>query len=308
MKPIFRHILVVQQHGKDDALALQRAIALAEQYNSRLTIFKSFYHGLPKAVVDTLQEPATAAAFATQQQRLVHRQVDHLTKHNLALNINISWQQPEPRALAQFLSNSDISLVVSQQLHRKGWRALLADQLEHFLISDCELPVWLVKANTIIKELSILACLDIDGNQACSKQLNDAILDIGDEISQQQADQLHVINCYTNDDLSMSLPYHSDTGFEPLADIQQQHCAKITPLLKQHRLERAHLHLSEGLPDDEIPRTAHQLHSDVAVIGNNHMHSLGSVLWGDTAHYLTEHTPCDVLIVKPAISEQTAVR
>lgn len=305
MEQAFQHLLVVQQH--DDALALQRAITLAEQHQSRITVFKSFYKNLPPAMAGRSATAQQLEQFVRQQQQQIQQQVDTLSKHNLALNVVISWQHNERQALQQLTQQSDISMIIATQQHRHGVMALLPDRFEHYLINDCDLPVWLVKQHKAAADMQILACVDVDSELSSNAQLNDKILDIGNQLCQHQADKLQVINCYCNDDLTMSLPYDSAQGFAPLPDASGQHSARLQPYLTQHQLEQTQLYLSEGLVDDEIPKAAKQLKSDVAIIGNNHMHSLSSALLGDTAHYLTAHTPCDVLIVKPALSAQLAL-
>jgi universal stress protein E len=307
MNRAFQHLLVVQQYNQDDELALQRAIMLAEQHQSRLTIFKSF-HKYPAAIhADSLNSPDAKQAFIGQQQQLIHQQVDKLTKHNLALNIIISWQDNDRQALEKLTQQTDISMIIKLQYQRRGLLSFLPDWLEHYLISDCELPVWLVKASSAVKDMHILACVDIDSERSSNQRLNDAILALGTEISQHNTEQLQVINCYCNDDVSMSLPYHSDIGFEPLPDAAGQHTAKLQPYLEQHHLRPEQLHLSEGLVDDEVPKAVYKLHSDLAIIGNNHMYTLSSALLTDTAHYLSTHTPCDVLVVKPQASYQLSL-
>jgi universal stress protein E len=104
----------------------------------------------------------------------------------------------------------------------------------------------------------------------------------------------------------MSLPYNDSSGFAPLPDIAQQHSDKLKSYIRLHQLAPDCVHLNEGLPDDEIPKTVEALHSQLAIIGNNHMHDISSALLGDTAHYLSEHMPCDVLVVKPRATTEVA--
>jgi universal stress protein E len=300
----FQHLLVVQQHHQQDAIALQRAIMLAEQHHSKITVVKSFYKALPNDVAGRLDTEQAEQAFIDQQKRIIQQQVDKLSTHNLALNIIISWRENAQRALEHLTQHTDITMIIKLQQQRHGILSLLPDWLEHYLIADCELPVWLVKASAAATEMHILACLDIDSELSTNAVLNDAILAIGHQLTRVQAEQLQVINCYCNDDLSMSMPYNNELGFTPLADAVRQHTEKLQPYLTQHHVRPEQLHLSEGLVDDEIPKAVQLLHTDLAIIGNNNMHRLSSALLGDTAHYLTAHTPCDVLIVKPHGAEQ----
>lgn len=298
MKQAFKHLLVVQQDLPEDTLALARAIRLAEQHQSQITIFKSFYRQLHKRYLNQQQVDDDLALFVKQQQHIICQQICAVSNTGIEFDIVISWREAEQPALARLINHSDISMVIKLQRQR-GLLAVLHTGLEHYLISDCPLPVWLVKPGHAEQEMNILACLDIDGDLNKDNQINHAILDIGNELVSNVSDQLHVINCYSNDNFSMSLPYDEQKGFLPLPDTASEHQQKLQPYLKEYQLPTTRLHLLEGLPDDEIPRTVTELGSQLAIIGNSHMHDFSSALLGDTAHYLSEHTPCDVLVIKP---------
>lgn len=291
MKHTFRHLLVVLQNQADDEQVLTRAISLAKQHQSKLTLFCSWYKKQPQP--DLAQQ-------AAHYRRQLLKQISEarLPAERGASKIIIDWQQPARQAIDQLLQQQSISLIIKQQQPKRSMLSWLIPDIEHYLISSCELPVWLVKPSTAATELSILACLDVDGSARQQHQLNDTILSIGEQLVQQHSKQLHVLNCYQADDYSMSLPYDSNHGFAPLPDIQQQHTAKLSPYLTAHQLAADTVHLSEGLPDDEIPKAVQNYQCQLAIIGNSHLNSISSMLFGDTAHYLSRHTPCDVLIIK----------
>lgn len=289
MKHTFTHLLVILQNHADDEQVLSRAISLARQYHSELTLFCSWY--------GRRKQTGLAQQAAQYRQQLL-QQTSQAKLPTAKTNIIIDWQQPAQRAIEPILQQREISLIIKLQQPRRSVLSWLVPDMEHYFISSCDLPVWLVKQRTASSELSILACLDVDGSAQQQYQLNDAILSIGEQLVQQDSKQLHILNCYQTDDYSMSLPYDSNHGFAPLPDVQQQHNDKLTPYIAEHQLTAETVHLSEGLPDDEIPKAVQNYHCQLAIIGNSHPHNFSSVLFGDTAHYLSRHTPCDVLIVK----------
>ena len=290
MKQVFKHLLIVLQHQADEQQVLTRAISLVKQHHSKLTLFCSWYKDR--------QQPGIAEQAEQYRQQLL-QQIGQADIAVTGADITIDWQQPAQCAIAQLLQQHDISLIIKQQQPKRSILSWLVPDVEHYLISSCNLPVWLVKQGTATSELSILACLDVDGSELQQHKLNDAILSIGEQLVQQDSKQLHVLNCYQADDYSMSLPYDSNHGFAPLPDIQQQHSDKLSPYLAEHQLSAETVHLSEGLPDDEIPKAVQNYQCQLAIIGNSHPDNFSSVLFGDTAHYLSRHTPCDVLVVKP---------
>lgn len=299
MKPILKHLLVIQQNNATDLLALSRAITLAEQHQSKLTIFKSFYRKLPHDKFYQAANQAKLTEFLKQQQQLIQQQIANLSDKKLAIDIVFSWLEHEKLAIHRLSQARDITLIIKQQQPRLSWLPSLTPWLEHYLINDIELPVWLVKPNTGDGEKNILACLNLEHQQTSNTAMNHEILNIGSQLNPQDTKPLHVLSCYCPDDISMSFPYDNEQGFKPLSNVAQRHNDLLQQYLERHHLPVEQLHINEGLPDDVIPETALQLHSRLAIIGNYHLHDASSLLLGNTAHYLSQHTPCDVLIVKP---------
>ncbi len=305
LKHAFEHLLVIQPDD-DNPLALSRALVLAAQHQSQLTVFKCCHQNVQQqykkgradsSVQSWLQQQQSQLALHISELALTHAAIAPLAASQI--NVMLSYQEATRPALEQLLSQRNISLVIKQQQEKRTAFTWRMAPLDHYLISDTDIPVWLVKAATANQEMTILACLDVDDNHQTSHLLNEAILDLAEQLIPPQTQQLHVIHCFSEDDYSMSLPYDPKTGFEPRVDQQSIHRQKLASYVDKHALVPAQIHLSEGLPDDEIPKAVHWCHSQLAIIGNHHGHELGSALFGDTAHYLTEHLPCDVLVVKP---------
>lgn len=295
MKQVFQHLLVVLQNKPDDALVLDRALNLAQQYQSKVTLFCSMYHSRSLANINEL-----AAQY--QQQLLQQITADKPLTHSPI--IDICWQQPARQKIEQLLADTDVSMIIKYLQPKRSLLSWLVPDLEHYFISDCTLPVWLVKQACDTTELNILACLDLGDNSTQQHSLNHSILTIGGQIVQHNSQLMHVINCYQNEDFTISMPYDSNSGFTPLPDVQQQHNHKLAPYIDAHHLTADVIHLSEGLPDDEVPKAVQDYQCQLAIIGNSHTHHFSSVLFGDTAHYLSRHTPCDVLVVKAESQNQ----
>lgn len=299
MKSILQHLLVIQQHSSTDLLALSRAINLAKQHQSKVTIFKSFYRKLPHDKFYQVISQTQLTEFLHQQQQWIQHQVSKLNPGSITIDIVFSWLENEKVAIRRLCQARNITLIIKQQQNRLSWLPSLSPWLEHYLINDIELPVWLVKPGVGDGEKNILACLNLDHQHTSDTAMNHEILNIGSQLSPQDNTPLHVLNCYCPDDISMSCPYDQKQGFQPLSNVAQQHNDMLLSYLQRHHLPVEQLHIHEGLPDDVIPEAALELHSKLAIIGNYHLHDFSSLLLGNTAHYLTQHTPCDVLIVKP---------
>lgn len=296
MNMSFSHILVILQHSSLDDLVLKRAIEFAKNNHCTLTIFSPLDKQQPLSYENS-------HLHHTEQRLLLQREqladtARSLGANGLKINIIVSADQTVKTAIAHLLTLTDINLIISAHQMKKSMRELFSGNLESFLISECELPVWLVKADTDERERKILACIDVDDDSAINTGLNRSILAISKQLSPQLASQLHIINCYDGSPLSMSLPYNADTGFEH-DNHDLLHSEKMLSYLSSSQIDKDAIHVSAGLPDDEIPKTVQDLKACLTIIGNSHMHGFIARIFGDTAHYLTSVIPSDILVVKP---------
>ena len=97
----------------------------------------------------------------------------------------------------------------------------------------------------------------------------------------------------------MDLRYDAAHGFKKHTDEAAQHQLMLQSYLLADTLPPYQLHVKEGCPDNEVPLVAEQLQAGLTLIGNNHCHSRLAALLGNTAHYLCQQTPTDMLVVKP---------
>lgn len=238
------------------------------------------------------------ADFVMQQQQEICLQISALTDQDVSLNIVISWLEPVKYAVRRLIEQTNISLVLKTQSKRHVFD-LFNGSVDHFLIHDLEVPVWLVKPQPRQAELNVLACLDLDQDNTAHQHLNDKILQTGQQLVPALKSSLKVINCCGGESISVQIHYDADTGFKQTVSPAQRNREKLMPYLKNNHLSSSCSQVRIGLPDDEIPRAAVELHANLVIIGNQHLHSRLSMFWFNTTQYLARHTPCDVMVVKP---------
>lgn len=303
MNNTFNHLLVIEDIHSTAHYALDRAIAFAKKKHSAITVFKSYYQQMHKMGTESSDDMAD---FVMQQQREICQHISTLTDQDVSLNIVISWLEPVKYAVRRLIEQSNISLVLKAQSKRHMFD-LINGNLDHFLINDLEVPVWLVKPQSQQQELNVLACLDLDQDNAAHQMVNDKILQTSQQLSPALQSKLHVVNCCGGESVSVRIQYDKVTGFKQALSPQQEHQAKLEPYLTRNHLDSDCGHIRVGLPDDEIPAAVHSFQAQLAIIGNQHLHSKVARFWGNTTHYLVRHIPCDVLVVKPCdIKRHTA--
>ena len=304
MKNTFNHLLVIEDIHCSEHQALARAVAFAEKKHSAITVFKSYYKQMHTIGTEL---PDDMADFVMQQQQEICQHISALTDQDVSLNIVISWLEPVKYAVRRLIEQSNISLVLKAHSKRHVFD-LFNGNLDHFLMNDLEVPVWLVKPQSQQPELNVLACLDLDQADAAHQALNDKILQTGQQLVPALQSSLQVVNCCGGESVSVRIDYDADTGFKQVVSPEQQNREKLLPYLKKNHLSLDCSQVRVGLPDDEIPRAVEEFQAHLTIIGNQHLRSKLSLLWLNTAHYLARHIPCDVLVVKlPGIQARTSI-
>ncbi|EIW88151.1 UspA domain-containing protein [Alishewanella agri BL06] len=287
MQPMFHHILIILRQTAEDQYTLQKAQRLAACQPCHFSIFIANPVKLPRP------DPQLVGSLTKQQlSELSAVTSDYLISENKG-NAEIHW-------LRNYLNESDISLVITAPLSGSGLLPGLYDKLCHFLINDCELPVWLVKTPLPLTEDSILACLDIEDASLRNQHLNEVILQVAAELANALGEPLHLLNCFQDELMTMDLSYDTAHGFKKHPDELGNHQRLLQSyLLQGNVVSPCQIHIKEGCPDNEVPLVAAQLQAGLTLIGNNHCHSRLSAVLGNTAHYLCQQTPTDMLVLKP---------
>jgi len=292
----FKHILVVLNEEISTDISLERAIKFAEKNNAQITVFRTLYQKLGQSnekIADDL------SLYVLDQQRIVSERYNQLTQQDLSLNIIISWQEPPVKAISHIIKNTDINLIMKSPKPKQHFKDLFSTGLDHFLIRDCSVPIWMVKAHPWEESIEVLTCLDVEDDSASNRTLNYQILDVGQQMRGLYNAELHLIDCYYGERTSMTIDYDEKTGFKQIKTVKQEHHEMLKEYLKDYQTNDHIVHLIAGTPDDSIPREAKKLNAELTIIGNNKDSNIIDRTFGDTAKRLSDNMPCDILILKP---------
>ncbi len=295
----FKHILVILNGQLDSDLSLAQAVKFAEKNSAQLTIFKTLYKKLDKSnekIADDL------SLYVREQQRMISERYNQLTQQDLSLNIIISWQVPPAKAIDKLINDTNIDLIMKSPQPELYFKDLFSTGLDHFLIRDCSVPIWMVKPRPWDESIEVLSCLDVDDESEGNRVLNYQILEAGLQIAALYNAELHLVDCYYGDRASMVIDYDKKTGFKQIKSVKQEHQEKLSEYLKDYQSSEYTVHVIEGMPDDSIPQKAKNLNAELTIIGNNKDSNIIDRTFGDTAKQLSDNMPCDILILKPAIN------
>ncbi|WP_421861754.1 universal stress protein [Motiliproteus sp.] len=296
----FSNILYFADAELGSTPALERAIALAERHNARLTLMD---------VVDRL------APIASLKQQLNHDineivqqfQVQALNKlvsgieplrYPVQVKVNSGWGFIE--VIREVMSGTYDLLIKSA--HNGCERRLSSGDMH--LLRKCPCPVWIDRSSTTTAYRSILAAVDptSEHHDDCA----DRVLELAAMVANNDGAQLGLVHAWQLAGESMlrdGLLEFENAQLESLLEQQRSSQAQaVESLLKQHQLSSGdvEVHLQKGPASQVINQVREQVGADLVVMGTVGRTGLPGFIIGNTAEDVLQQSCCSVLAVKPS--------
>lgn len=291
----YKNLLVVIDPNNEQDLALERALQYADKSGAQITVFMSFFKSGKMAKLSSQEQ----SSFIEAHTNKVKETVSKLTKITKDVSVIVSWQDSRAVAIKKIVDSNDFDLVVKCPSDVSTFSKLFSTGLDYYLVRGCKLPVWVVKEHVWDQKVEVLTCLDMNDNSKDNVALNHRILAAGDNIAKLINAELHVVDCYYGEIGSMITKYSNKSGFKKVSSIKERHLKKLKSYIDEYGISENAVHLTEGIPDEQIPRTAGKLKAELTIIGNNADSNFLDRAFGDTAKELTDNMPCDILVLKP---------
>lgn len=144
----------------------------------------------------------------------------------------------------------------------------------------------------------ILTAIETDDTSEQHQFFNKKLLDDSEEIASLLDNDIHIVNCFQNDNLSMKINYHQTAAEN--TNIKTPHWLDLIDSGQAYHLENSQLHLEEGLPDHIIPTIAAQYDANLVVVGASEHHDWFSQFKGHTSEHIIDLLHCDILAIKPS--------
>jgi universal stress protein E len=293
---MYRNILLVPSSGDLRQPAVQRAISIGAN-RARAEVFKAVYESLLDGYLGRHE------VYEPLRRRLVEEGLEaaegiarECTAYGLRSSANAVWAREYDRVIAQEVAAQRIDLVIVEPA--RG-RAAALSQEDWRMLSSCPVPVLVVKSDGTAPYRHIVAAVDPLHEHAKPAELDAAILASAKGMQALSRAELRVLNCFT-----------------PLADLALRGIEHVPLEDAERALEDARrrvlrqLVADAGLPPESADISAGQASvvlqglaehgkADLVVMGGLSRGRIKDFLIGSTAERLLQHSPADVLIVKP---------
>lgn len=303
----FREILCVVDSQASPDPVVERAVALAQSSQARLTLV---------AVLDPVPAglPEVAAAMRDAcSQRLQALAQAHRARVDIATRVLHGTRFLEVIREAQRIGAG----LVMKTADNPAWLQRLFGSDDMHLLRKCPCPVWLVKPGAPDKIRRIVAAVDVDDGypapeRATRHALNLAVLAAALERALPDLAELHVVAAWAalgESAMHGAFLNASDDNIQAyIEQVRLQHETSLAALMQEMAAVagpatmdyvKPQTHLIKGQARHEIPALAHQLGADLVVMGTVARTGIPGLLMGNTAENILAQINCSVLAIKP---------
>lgn len=312
----FKDILYVAKAGEACKPALERAVALAENNQARLTVVD-----VTERVTAGIGMPDGGPISADLQAALVSIHTDRLQKlvdpYRKRIEIHTKVLQGTPfLEIIRAVLRDGHDLVIKAP-ETGDWLDRLIGSDDMHLLRKCPCPVWLIKPQTPKSYRRILAAVDVreaypPAELESRRVLNRQVLEMASSLALADFAELHIVHVWDAvGESAMRGVFMSTTEQQIKAYVEQvrlrcEECLntlinEVTCTLGQDALGylKPQTHLVKGRARKEIPALAKRIEADLVVMGTVARTGVPGFIMGNTAEAILNQINCSVFAIKP---------
>jgi universal stress protein E len=313
----FKDILCVMEPQAACQCALERAVALGESNQARVTVATVI-----ERVPEGIRIPEGGPGPGDMQARLTEAQAQRL-------KTLIEPHHARVKIKAKVLVGTSFLEIIREVLRNDHDLVIKCpespDWLDRFFAGDdmhllrkCPCPVWLVKPGTAESYQRILAAVDVDDNYPPAElktrqALNDMVMELAGSLAVSEFAELHVVHAW--EAVGESAMRHGAFMSQPedevnayVEEVGRRHAQLLNTLMQETGAKlgqdamdyiKPQRHLLKGSARKEIPALAKRLQVDCIVMGTVARTGVRGFIMGNTAETILEQIDCSVLAIKP---------
>jgi nucleotide-binding universal stress UspA family protein len=294
----YQHILAVTDDPLQINSPFQKAVILASKTHSKLTLLtvKLIKTGMLKRLLDKSRVPEIKSKIAVNSRRL-RQALKYPIKHISCQSSSIH------HAVLNELKQEQYDLVV---LPHKRYHTIISELIsadEWHLLRETSVPMMYVNGSEWQTQGHVLAALEINHTQARHQAFNAHIIHESKGIADTINNDLHFINCYLDDNISMAFESEDMARAHSILAQQANQQSILNSAVAGLSTDKYHCHIAHGLPEDAIPIKAHQLDVNMLIMGAAEHTGLINSIKGHISERLINQIPCDILAIKPSITK-----
>lgn len=313
----FRNILcVVSPTQEDSAAVVERAVALAEHNQARLTLLDV----VPR-VTAGIGMPEGGPISADLQAWMVNEREQFMSAlaaphvQRIGIQSRVAIGTPFIEVIRQVL-RKECDLVIKTP-ENPGWLDRLLGSDDLHLLRKCPCPVWMIKPRLPGKFGCIVAAVDVDDSYPSDevegrRALNRQVMEMATSLALSEFAELHVVHAWEAIGEGAMRSGFMRTEEEKVKAyvkaVERHHEESLDALIRETserlgpeatRYLKPNAHLMKGWARKEIPALIRELGADLVVMGSVARTGISGLLMGNTAEMILTQIDCSVLAAKP---------
>lgn len=298
----YDNILVVVDHRQEVHHALSRAVELANNYDSNLTLAISVDEPVSDLLKKLSQAEVSKVEAHINERHL--SELDELAKplreQGLKVSTKVIWDTKFHRGIITFAKQQSFDLIVKTAHYHNQIQKLLITPSDWHLMRESGTNLLLVKQGRWPDNSNILGAIDIDAKDQSHSQLNIEIIEHCVSLADKFKVKPHVINVFPWPLIEKRQLQHLFDQDSFYKEGKELHAKALKDYVSDFSIADNQLHLAEGVSTEEaIPEIVKATQSHLLVIGTVGRKGLSGVVIGNTAEKIIDNLNCEVLALQP---------
>lgn len=312
----FRNILCVASATQGDAAVVERAVALAEHNQARLTLLgvvPPVTAGIGMSEGGPISGDLQAWLLNEREQFLSDLAAPHVQRVGVQRRVVVGT--PFIEVIRQVLREG-CDLVIKTP-EDPGWLDRLFGSDDLHLLRQCPCPVWMIKPQLSGTSGCIVAAVDVADSYPADevegrRALNRQVMEMATSLALSEFAELHVVHAWDAVGEGAMRSGFMSTDEEKVKAyvkaVERHHRENLHALMRETtdrlgpeatRFLKPNAHLVKGWAHKEIPALVRQLGADLVVMGTVARTGISGLLIGNTAEMILTQIDCSVLAIKP---------
>lgn len=292
MEP-YKNILAVIDRQTNYRNTFLKSMYLSKQSGAKLTILdmQRKLAMFSKPIVKLSASLNNHSSYQSEDEELDELSI--ILKQN-KVNFEIKQQRSRQdyKGILQTLNQEDFDLIVKDKAVKHHTFFGMKPSDDWHLLRDSSVPVMFVTPKKWHTAGHILSAIETENQENTHLKINKNILEHTYCLSHLLNSDVHLLNCYLGESLSMAIES------KPVINQKLLHLQHLTNLSENGDYSAAILHVCEGLPEYGISELADKYHVNMVVLGTSEHASFVNNVTGHTSEYIIDKLDYDVLTIK----------
>ncbi|WP_395343260.1 universal stress protein UspE [Ningiella sp. W23] len=296
-----QRILVVFDPYHTEQPAYHRACFLAKKLNAELLVVSCIYDETYDMTNFLSAEQRVDMKSALLNGQLKAMQACTAKTIGVKVSVKSVWHKSLHQGIIDVATHEDCDMIVKACKNHTKFAHKLFTPSDWRLLRYSPLNVLMVKDHDWPENGNIVASISVDTNDKVHNLLSERVTKISCDLAKMVNARVNLANTFAGAPVHVAIEVPSFNAQAYNQDIQDKHEKDVHTIAQAHDIPDDQVFVSEGLPEDIIPKVCEKLDAELLVLGSVGRRGISAALLGNTAEHIIDHVTCDTLVIKPQL-------